>query len=137
MKIKGIGFVVLLALGGCASPVNDMLNNKFVSIAPEVAPASLIGIWSGNMGPYLASFSFEGDGYGVFCYSWGMADVIQKVKYSNNIIYIQDGSKLEIKESNNDLLVVNANYLGGNKSTFYKDKDLKEASQYCANKLSG
>ena len=137
MKIKVIGFAVLLALAGCASPINDMLNNKFVSITPQVAPESLVGVWSGNMGPYLASFSFKGAGYGIFCYSWGTADVIQKVKYSNNIIYIQDGSKLEIKESNNDLLVVNANYLGGNKSTFYKDKDLKEASQYCANKLRG
>ena len=135
MKIKGIGFVVLLALGGCASPVNDMLNNKFVSIAPEVAPASLIGIWSGNMGPYLASFSFEGDGYGVFCYSWGMADVLQKVKYSNNIIYMQDGFKLEIKTSTSEFLVVNASYFGSNESIFYKDNHLKEASLFCSSKL--
>jgi len=137
MKIKVMGFIMLFALAGCASPVNDMLNNKFVSITPQAAPQSLVGIWTGNMGPYLTSFTFKDDGYGVFCYSYGTADAIHRVKYSNNIIYIQDGTKLEIEETNNDLLVVNANYFGGNKSTFYKDEDLKEASQYCAGKLSG
>jgi hypothetical protein len=136
MKIKIIGLTILLALAGCASPLNDMLNNKFVSITPQLTPESLVGIWSGNMGPYLTSFSFRGDGYGIFCYSYATADVTQKVKYSNNIIYIQDGTKLEIEVSTNDLLVVNANYFGSNKSTFYRDKDLKEASQFCGKELS-
>ena len=135
--IKIIGLTAaILTLASCASPVGDMLNNKFVSITPQAAPKSLVGIWTGSMGPYLTSFSFKNDGYGVFCYSYGTADVLQRVKYANNIIYNQDGTKLEIKESTNDLLVVNANYFGGNKSTFYRDKDLKEASQFCAKKLS-
>lgn len=136
MIIKTIGLTTLLALVGCASPVNDMLNNKFVTITPQIAPASLVGIWSGNMGPYLVSFSFKEDGYGLYCYSYGTADVIQKVKYSNDIIYIQDGTKLDIKISTNDSFVVNTNYFGGSKSTFYKDKNLKEASQFCSSKLN-
>lgn len=113
-----------------------MLNNKFVTIKPQIAPKSLVGIWSGNMGPYLTSFSFKDDGYGVFCYSYGAADVVQKIKYSNGIIYIQDGTKLEIKASTNGSLVVNANYFGGRESTFYQDNNLKEASQFCSRKLS-
>lgn len=136
MNIKIIGFIALLALVGCASPVDDMLNNKFVTITPQIAPRSLVGIWSGNMGPYLTSFSFKEDGYGIFCYSYGTADVVQKVKYSNNIIYIQDGTKLEIKATTKSSLVVNSNYFGGSESKFYKDKELKEASQFCSNKLS-
>jgi hypothetical protein len=108
--IKIIGLTAaILTLASCASPVGNMLNNKFVSITPQAAPKSLVGIWTGSMGPYLTSFSFKDDGYGVFCYSYGTADVLQRVKYANNIIYNQDGTKLEIKESTNDLLVVNAN----------------------------
>lgn len=136
MNIRKIGFTTLLALVGCASPVDDMLNNNFVSVAPQVAPDTLVGIWSGNMGPYLTSFSFKVDGHGIFCYSYGTADVVQRVKYSKNVIYIQNGTKLEIKENTKDSLVVNANYFGGSESKFYKDKDLKEASQFCSNKLS-
>ena len=135
MKIQTIVLTTLLALVGCQSPVDDMLNNKFVSIAPQKTPEALIGIWSGNMGPYLTSFSFKSDGYGVFCYSYGTADVIQKVKYSNNIIYIQDGTKLDVETFSTSSFIVNANYFGGNKSTFYNDKNLKEASQFCASKL--
>ena len=74
MMIKIIGLTVaILTLASCASPVGDMLNNKFVSITPQAAPKSLVGIWTGSMGPYLTSFSFKDDGYGVFCYSYGTA----------------------------------------------------------------
>ena len=44
-----------LALAGCQSPVDDMLNNNFVQIKAEPAPSQIIGFWTGNMGPYLAS----------------------------------------------------------------------------------
>lgn len=136
MKIKIVTLISLLALAGCVSPVGSMLNNNFVSIAPQKAPEALIGIWSGNMEPYLTSFSFKSDGYGVFCYSYGTADVIQKVKYSNNTVYIQDGTKLDVETVSTNSLVVNANYFGGNKSIFYKDQSLKEASQFCSSKLA-
>jgi len=136
MKIPTIVLATVLILTGCQSPLDEMLNNKFVSIAPQNTPLDLIGIWSGNMGPYLTSFSFTSDGYGVFCYSYATADVIQKVKYSNNVIYIQDGTKLDIKTFDTNTFVVNANYFGGHKSTFYKDQNLKEASQFCSSKLS-
>ena len=46
-----------LALAGCQSPVDDMLNNNFVQIKAEPAPSQIIGFWTGNMGPYLASLS--------------------------------------------------------------------------------
>lgn len=135
MNIKTLGLIAYLALAGCASPVNDLFNNKFASIAPKAAPETLVGIWSGSMGPYLTSFIFKEDGHGVFCYSWGTADVLQKVKYSNNIIYMQDGFKLEIKTSTSEFLVVNASYFGSNESIFYKDNHLKEASLFCSSKL--
>ena len=80
-----------LALAGCQSPVDDMLNNNFVQIKAEPAPSQIIGFWTGNMGPYLASLSFDKSGNGYFCYSYGTADVIQKVKYAEDTIFIQDG----------------------------------------------
>ncbi len=40
-----------LALAGCQSPVDDMLNNNFVQIKAEPAPSQIIGFWTGNMGP--------------------------------------------------------------------------------------
>lgn len=136
MNIRIVGFTALIALVGCASPVDDLLNNEFVSITPQKAPQSLVGIWSGNMGPYLTTFSFKEDGHGDFCYSYGTADVVERIKYSNNVIYNQDGTKLEIISITKDLLVVNANYFGGSESKFYKDNELKEASLFCSSKLS-
>ncbi|WP_051326886.1 J517_1871 family lipoprotein [Aliagarivorans taiwanensis] len=136
MKVQSIFLAAIFTLTGCQSPIDDMLNNQFVSISPQATPKSLVGNWTGNMGPYLTTFSFENDGYGVFCYSYGTANVIQKIKYATNIIYIQDGTKLELKSMDVNSFIANSIYFGGNESTFYKDTALREASQFCASQLS-
>lgn len=136
MKFKHSAFALLLLLIGCQSPVNDMLNNNFVSIKSEKTPDVFVGIWTGNMGPYLTTFNLKDDGSGVFCYSYGTSDVMQKVKYLNGNIFIQDGTKLEIESKNTNSFVAKANYFGGNETTYYQDNNLREASQFCVDKLS-
>lgn len=124
-----------LALAGCQSPVDDMLNNNFVHIKAEPAPSQIIGFWTGNMGPYLASLSFDKSGNGYFCYSYGTADVIQKVKYSEDTIFIQDGTRLTLDAVSSDGLKVSSNYFGSTVSEFYSDNERKEASEYCSTQV--
>lgn len=124
------GFVI--ALAGCQSPVRDMMNNNFVAIIPEPVPEGLVGSWTGNMGPYLVSMKWQTDGHGSFCYSYGTADVLQKVKFSENTIQIQDGTKFLLKEQNSESITIYAPYAVGKETILYTDPDYKNASAYCA-----
>ena len=122
-------------LVGCQSPMSDMMNNNFVGITPEPVPDQLVGTWTGNMGPYLVSMQWEPDGYGHFCYSYGTADVLQKIKFSGGEIFIQDGTRLEIKEHTRQLMTVHAPYFAGKDSKLYTDADFQNASAFCAEAL--
>tara|TARA_B100001063_G_C16678680_1_gene510523 strand:- start:665 stop:1030 length:366 start_codon:yes stop_codon:yes gene_type:complete len=115
--------------------VNDMLNNNFVQIKAEPSPSQIIGFWTGNMGPYLVSLSFDKSGNGYFCYSYGTADVIQKVKYAEDTIFIQDGTRLTLDAVSSDGLKVSSNYFGSTVSEFYSDNERKEASEYCSTQV--
>ncbi|QCF24830.1 J517_1871 family lipoprotein [Hydrocarboniclastica marina] len=128
------GFVI--ALAGCQSPMSDMMNNNFVAITPEPVPDGLVGSWTGNMGPYLVSMKWQSDGHGSFCYSYGTADVLQKVKFSEGTIQIQDGTKLILKEQNSESITVHAPYAAGKDTILYTDPDYKNASEYCAKALN-
>lgn len=136
MRLVIIFFVFLFSASGCKSPVGDMVNNNFVSISPQAVPSDMVGYWTGNIGPYLTSFSFNDDGSGLFCYSYGTTDVIYKIKYYSNIVYIQDGTKLDVEAFSDRELVVNADYFAGHQSTFFKDQSLKEASKFCSSNLA-
>jgi hypothetical protein len=109
-----------------------MRNNNFVSIRPEAPPSEILGLWSGNMGPYLVTFDWQKDGEGVFCYSYGSSNVLQRVKYRDHKIFHQDGLQLKISKITLDFIIVHAPYFAGNDSTLYKDEELKNASPYCA-----
>ena len=87
------------------------------------------------MGPYLVSFQWKANGAGLFCASWGTSDAVQKVKYANGEIQIQDGTKLEIKGYTNSTMIVHAPYFTGQDTQLYKDNQLENASIYCAEKL--
>ncbi|WP_414727853.1 J517_1871 family lipoprotein [Zhongshania aliphaticivorans] len=138
MKVFKHGLVAgfLIALAGCQSPMSDMMNNNFVAITPESVPAGLAGSWTGNMGPYLVTMTWQSDGYGLFCYSYGTADVLQKVKFSEGKIQIQDGTKLILKEQNPESITVHAPYAAGKDTVLYTDPDYKNASGYCAKALN-
>jgi hypothetical protein len=129
-----VGFVV--ALAGCQSPMSDMMNNNFVAITPQQVPEDLAGSWTGNMGPYLVTMKLQPDGYGLFCYSYGTADVLQKIKFSSGKIQIQDGTKLILKDQNPESITVYAPYAAGKDTLLYTDPDYKNASGYCAKALN-
>lgn len=121
-------------LQACVSPASDMLNNRFVEISPTLQ--SIDGIWTGTMGPYLMTFKIKGDGTGYSCYSYGTAEVLEKLKVSQDMMYLSDGTRLKVEEINKNSLVVKNIYLGLNKSfKFIGDEKLDNASPYCAKAL--
>lgn len=136
MKLRKYLALCFLTLVGCQSPVNDILNNDFVIIKAQPVPQEIVGFWTGNMGPYLASLSFDKSGHGYFCYSYGTADVIQKVKYAGGTIFIQDGTKLSFDSVSSNELKLSSKYFGSSVSKFYLDNDRQEASEFCSEQFS-
>ncbi len=129
-------FLLFASLTGCQSPARDMMNNNFVAISPKAVPANLVGTWTGSMGPYLVSMKWQADGYGLFCYSYGTADVLQRVKFVDGEIFIQDGTKLQLKGLSTASMIVHTSYFSGKDSTLLGDRELRNASVYCAKALS-
>jgi hypothetical protein len=134
-KIMWLGIAVGL-LAGCQSPVDDMLNNKFIEIQEQAPPSELKGYWTGSIGPYLMTIKVGADGYGVDCYSYLSEPIIGKLKYNNNFIYQQSGTKMKVKFISDNKLVTTAEYYGTTDHVFYKDDDLKKADFLCKKALS-
>ena len=130
-RMKKILMLGVLGFGlvGCVGGTGDMLNNNYTNI--QANDSSLKGLWSGNNGPYLVTFKFNGDGTGVMCSSWGTADMLEKLKISDNILYMQSGLKQKILEQNTDSLTLKVDYFGGTTYKYKPDNNLKNASPYC------
>lgn len=128
-----IQIIFLLFLTGCASPLDDMLNNKYITIEPTKQTEN-IGIWSGTMASYLVTMKIDGSGNGIWCYSHG-SNIIQKIKVKDSWIYNQDGSRLEILKNNGNDIILKSPYIDKTKYQFIADPKLINASFYCANEL--
>lgn len=135
MKYLTIAIVATL-LTSCASVSNDMLNNQFPMIQAEAPPSDLSGIWTGAMASYLATIKIENDGTGLFCYSWGTANVEQKIKYIDGRLQIQDGTHLVVVDVRSERLQLESEYFTGASFTYLEDNDLSEASSYCASAVT-
>ncbi|HHU5621697.1 TPA: J517_1871 family lipoprotein, partial [Acinetobacter baumannii] len=62
--------------------------------------------------------------------------VFNKVKYANNMIYIQNGMVLEVKLLNKDILKVRTILSASTSNMIYKaDNDLKAASLKCVKEI--
>ncbi|MFI7962054.1 hypothetical protein ACFMJB_24160, partial [Acinetobacter baumannii] len=62
--------------------------------------------------------------------------VFNKVKYANNMIYIQNGMVLEVKLLNKDILKVRTILSVSTSNMIYKaDNDLKAASLKCVKEI--
>lgn len=130
-KIILLGVVVLL--GGCVTPSTQMINNKFseVTLAPSVS-----GIWTISIGPSISTIKLDSDGNGILCDDTNGHVVFNKVKYANNMIYVQNGMILEVKLLNKDILESRITLSASNSNMVYKaDNDLKSASLKCAKEL--
>lgn len=136
MKPISIIFAALLVTG-CASPVDDLINNKFSEVVAKPVANQYIGIWTGSTGPWLTTMSIKQNGTGIYCSSWAQRNFVGNLKVVDDIVNFQDGAKLQIAPVNGILV---GNYVGkGHGDTQYKfmrDPVLKEASPYCKTEMS-
>ncbi|MFW1729294.1 J517_1871 family lipoprotein [Acinetobacter baumannii] len=123
-----------LALGGCVTPVTQMLNNQFSEIQPT--KPQVTGIWTTSVGPGLSTIKLNEDGNGVLCEDSSGYMTLNKIKYSNGNIYTQNGMVLKVLKLNQDLLEAKTTLSAFNVNMAYKsDNDLKAASIKCAKEI--
>lgn len=131
-KIILLGVVVLF--GGCVTPATQMINNNFSEVQPSIPSVS--GIWTISIGSSISTIKLDSDGNGILCDDTNGHVVFNKVKYANNIIYIQNGMTLEVKLLNKDILESRITLSASTSNMVYKaDNDLKSASLKCAKEL--
>ena len=127
MKIK----IIILALIFCQSA----LGKSFSTVDAKHAPVNLVGNWSGKVGPFKSNFRINKDGNGLFCYSSGKLNKVEKIKYSHNVIYTQRDTSVNIEELDDKIMLIEVNNFGSVNYMFVKDPKLKKASRYCQGRL--
>ncbi|MFV5439149.1 hypothetical protein VXP84_05715 [Acinetobacter oleivorans] len=131
-KIIALSFVFLL--GGCISPTTQMVNNKFSQMQPSTP--SISGIWTISIDPSISTIKLEADGNGILCDDTSGHVVFNKVKYANNMIYIENGMVLDVKILNKDIIEARTILSASSSNMIYKaDNDLKAASLKCAKEI--
>ncbi|USP38786.1 J517_1871 family lipoprotein [Acinetobacter sp. XS-4] len=131
---KIIALSLIFLLSGCVSPINQMTNNNFSEVQPSTPSVS--GIWTISIGPSISTIKLDSDGNGVFCDDTSGHVVFNKVKYANNMIYIQNGMTLEVKHLNKDILEARTTLSASSSNMIYKaDNDLEAASLKCAKEI--
>jgi len=131
-KIILLGVVILF--GGCVTPSTQMINNKFSEVQPSTPSVS--GIWTISIGSSISTIKLDSDGNGILCDDTNGHVVFNKVKYANNMIYIQNGMTLEVKLLNKDILESRITLSASTSNMVYKaDNDLNATSLKCAKEL--
>ena len=131
-KIIALSLVFLLS--GCISPTAQMVNNKFNEEQPSTP--SISGIWTISIGPSISTIKLDSDGNGVLCDDTRGHVVFNKIKYVNNMIYIENGMVLEVKILNKDIIEARTILSASSSNMIYKaDNDLKVASLKCVKEL--
>ncbi|KKC44523.1 MULTISPECIES: J517_1871 family lipoprotein [Acinetobacter] len=132
-KIIALSLVFLIS--SCVSPtVHMMANNKFNEEQPSMPLVS--GIWTISIGPSISTIKLEADGNGILCDDTSGQVVFNKIKYANNMIYIQNGMALQVKILNKDIIEARTILSASNSNMLYKaDNDLKVASLKCVKEL--
>jgi len=131
-KIIALSLVFLLS--GCISPNTQMTNNNFSEVQPSTPSVS--GIWTISIGPSISTIKLDSDGNGILCDDTSGHVVFNKVKYANNMIYIQNDMALEVKLLNKDILETRITLSASNSNMVYKaDNDLNAASLKCAKEI--
>ncbi|WP_151827797.1 J517_1871 family lipoprotein [Acinetobacter oleivorans] len=131
-KIIALSLVFLLS--GCVSPTAQMVNNKFNEERPSIP--SISGIWTISIDPSISTIKLEADGNGILCDDTSGHVVFNKVKYANNMIYIENGMVLDVKILNKDIIEARTILSASSSNMIYKaDNDLKAASLKCAKEI--
>ena len=135
MKKFFIVVAAIFVLAACASPIDDLIDNQFTSIKTSDAKSNYVGIWTGTSGPYLVTMKINSDGRGLMCSSWTGKDQVSNLKINGNIIYFQDGAKLQISEESGKL-TGRYDSIGAKDVHFVRDEQLIEASPYCKKQIN-
>ncbi|NUF31899.1 hypothetical protein HUN28_17095 [Acinetobacter oleivorans] len=131
---KIIALSLIFLLSGCVSSTNQMTNNNFSEVQPSTPSVS--GTWTISIGPSISTIKLEADGNGILCDDTSGHVVFNKVKYVNNMIYIENGMTLEVKILNKDILEARTILSASNSNMIYKaDNDLKATSLKCVKEL--
>lgn len=131
---KIIVLSLIFLLSGCVSPTNQMNNNNFSEVQPSTSSVS--GIWTISIGPSISTIKLDSDGNGVLCDDTSGHVVFNKVKYANNMIYIENGMILDVKTLNKDIIEARTILSASNSNMIYKaDNDLKVAPLKCVKEL--
>ncbi|HHY2116890.1 J517_1871 family lipoprotein [Acinetobacter nosocomialis] len=126
--------VPMLVLGGCVTPVDQMLNNKFSDVVPT--KPQVTGIWTTSVGPSLSTIKLNDDGNGLLCEDTSGNVTLNKVKYSDGKLFAQNGMILKVLKLSEDVLEAKTTVTAFNITMAYKkDSDLKAASAKCAKEL--
>lgn len=134
MKLA-VSLLSALFIAGCATPLDDLLNNRFAEIVAEPVTEQYTGVRTGTSGPWLVTVSIHEDGTGVYCSSWNERNFVGNVKMANGVIYFQDGSKSRVS-LDGSVLIADYDGAGAAQIRFVPDAGLKEASPYCKNQMS-
>lgn len=129
--------ILCLMLSACLTDghLQDISNNNFVGLSAQKPPHHAVGVWTGSMTAWLVTFVIQENGEGYYCYSSSTKDGIQKTKFSDGNLIVQDGSRFVLQSANPETITLQAPYYGVKSHVLYKDANLKEASVYCQNKL--
>lgn len=131
---KIIALSLIFLLSGCVTPTTQMINNKFSELQPSTPLVS--GIWTFSIGSSISTIKLDSDGNGILCDDTNGHVVFNKVKYANNMIYIQNGMVLEVKLLNKDILEARTILSASTSNMVYKaDNDLKAASLKCVKEI--
>lgn len=128
MKVFVVG--VAVALAGCASGIDDMINNKFMEHIPERTPAGMTGDWTGVNGPYMISMQMGEDGVGLLCGAYSTNNSLQNIKYNGGVIYIQDGTRMNVALTAEGLTATPP-YDFAKDIKLIKDSGFKQAAPFC------
>lgn len=89
-----------------------------------------------SFGPELSTIKLDRDGSGVFCEDTGGHVLLNRIKYFNNTIYVQNGMTLEVKRLDKNILKARTTLSASNLNMVYKAaKDLKQALLKCAKEM--
>ena len=131
-KIIFLGSTVLL--NGCVIPTTQIITNKFSEVQPSLPSVS--GMWTFSIHPNTSTIRLEADGNGILCDDTSGHVVFNKVKYANNMIYIENGMVLDVKILNKDIIEARTILSASSSNMIYKaDNDLKAASLKCAKEI--
>ncbi|MEB7641765.1 J517_1871 family lipoprotein [Acinetobacter pittii] len=131
---KIIYLVSTVLLGGCVTPTTQIINNKFSEVQPSIPSVS--GIWTFSIDPNISTIRLDSNGNGILCEDTSSHVVLNKVKYANNMIYIQNDMVLEVRLLNKDILEARTILSASTSNMIYEaDNDLKAASLKCVKEL--